>query len=296
MSPQPARRRGRAFVLRLAASGLATAACATLLAQAPVWEFDLAITRLDRSDIRLQDFTRRGYRCARVARPEGARVPGHVAMLMARPKDLRVWPSVSDIEVIVGGTEMRRESFERDINRLAARGYEMCGFTIAEAVGRQPYGLVAVMERLEQRPPSGVSYRVLHTTGRSGEWERVQASAADGYALAYMVARPGAATDITHDNGSDLSGPARRLGRTLTGTPSGQPSPSTGGQSSVRSNIGQTPCASQRCPIREAARELAIRDPQEWSRDPPVTGDGWRPGTGRRRHATVGRARRRPGS
>jgi hypothetical protein len=69
MSPQPARRRGRAFVLRLAASGLAAAVCATVLGQAPEWEFDLAITRLDRSDIRLQDFTRQGYRCARVARP-----------------------------------------------------------------------------------------------------------------------------------------------------------------------------------------------------------------------------------
>lgn len=201
MSQHCARRRGLPFVLWLAASGL-VAAAGTFLAQTPTWEFDLAIARLGRSDIRLLDFTRQGYRCARVARPEGAHVPRHVAILMGRPRDLRVWPAVSDIEVVVGGTEMRRQSFERDINRLAARGYEMCGFTIADAaaIGRQPYGLVAVMERLEQRAPSGVSYRVLHTTGRSEEWERVQASAADGYALAYMVARPGAATDSTHDN------------------------------------------------------------------------------------------------
>ena len=89
MSRHCARRRGLPFVLCLAASGL-LAAGATLFAQAPAWEFDLAITRLDRSDIRLLDFTRQGYRCARVARPEGAHVPRHVAILMGRPKDLRV--------------------------------------------------------------------------------------------------------------------------------------------------------------------------------------------------------------
>ena len=56
------------------------------------------------------------------------------------------------------------------------------------------------MERLEQRAASGVSYRVVRTRGRREEWARVEATAAEGYALTHMVARPGATTDITHDN------------------------------------------------------------------------------------------------
>jgi hypothetical protein len=194
------RRRAFACVLLLSGVGLTAA---HLSAQAPTtWDLDLAIGAADRMNVDLANFTAKGYRCARVARPDGGFVPRHVAILMARPRQPGVVPKVSDIEVVVGRPEMGRESLEQHINTLAGRGYEMCGFTIAESssIGRQPYGLVAVMERLEQRAATGVSYRVIRTTGRREEWARMEAGAADGYALAHMVARPGAATDITHDN------------------------------------------------------------------------------------------------
>ena len=153
-------------------------------------------------NVELTGVTGKGYRCARVARPDGGFVPQHVAILMARPRQTGVVPKTSDIQVVVGWPEEGRERFERTINTLAGRGYELCGFTIAESssIGRQAYGLVAVMERLEQRAASGVSYRVVRTRGRREEWARVEATAAEGYALTHMVARPGATTDITHDN------------------------------------------------------------------------------------------------
>ena len=73
-------------------------------------------------NVALTGVTAKGYRCARVARPDGAFVPQHVAILMARPRQSGVVPKTS-------------------------------GVTMAESslIGRQAYGLVAVMERLEQR-------------------------------------------------------------------------------------------------------------------------------------------------
>lgn len=176
-------------------------AWSTLLAQAPTWDLDLAIGRADRLNVELTAVTAKGYRCARVARPDGGFVPQHVAILMARPRQSGVVPKTSDMQVVVGWPEEGRERFERTINTLAGRGYELCGFTIAESstIGQRAYGLVAVMERLEQRSAAGVSYRVVRTRRRE-EWPRMEAAAAEGFALTHMVAWPGATTDLTHDN------------------------------------------------------------------------------------------------
>ena len=202
MSRGPRRGRAPRGLVRVVAA-LVAAAWTTLLAQTPTtWGLDLAVATADRMNVELTGVTGKGYRCARVARPDGGFVPQHVAILMARPRQTGVVPKTSDIQVVVGWPEEGRERFERTINTLAGRGYELCGFTIAESslIGRQAYGLVAVMERLEQRAASGVSYRVVRTRGRREEWARVEATAAEGYALTHMVARPGATTDITHDN------------------------------------------------------------------------------------------------
>ena len=202
MSRGPRRGRAPRGLVRVVAA-LVAAAWTTLLAQTPTtWGLDLAVATADRMNVELTGVTGKGYRCARVARPDGGFVPQHVAILMARPRQTGVVPKTSDIQVVVGWPEEGRERFERTINTLAGRGYELCGFTIAESslIGRQAYGLVAVMERLEQRAASGVSYRVVRTRGRREEWARVEATAAEGYALTHMVARPGATTDSTHDN------------------------------------------------------------------------------------------------
>ena len=192
---------------RLAAACLAAAAGSTLLAQGPTWDLDLAIGDADRLAVQLTSVTAEGYRCARVARPDGGLVPQHVAILMARPRQRGAVPRTSDIRVEIGwaddGVERfaRFERFERALNTLAGRGYDLCGFTMAgtSQLRQRGSGLVAVMERLERRPPSGVSYHVVRTQ-RSEDWPRVEAAAADGFALTHMVARPGAATDQTHDN------------------------------------------------------------------------------------------------
>ena len=202
MSRGPRRGRAPRGLVRVVAA-LVAAAWTTLLAQTPTtWGLDLAVATADRMNVELTGVTGKGYRCARVARPDGGFVPQHVAILMARPRQTGVVPKTSDIQVVVGWPEEGRERFERTINTLAGRGYELCGFTIAESssIGQRAYGLVAVMERLEQRAASGVSYRVVRTRGRREEWARVEATAAEGYALTHMVARPGATTDITHDN------------------------------------------------------------------------------------------------
>ena len=202
MSRGPRRGRAPRGLVRVVAA-LVAAAWTTLLAQTPTTlDLDLAVAKADRMKVELTGVTGKGYRCARVARPDGGFVPQHVAILMARPRQTGVVPKTSDIQVVVGWPEEGRERFERTINTLAGRGYELCGFTIAESssIGQRAYGLVAVMERLEQRAASGVSYRVVRTRGRREEWARVEATAAEGYALTHMVARPGATTDITHDN------------------------------------------------------------------------------------------------
>ena len=54
----------------------------------------------------------------------------------------------------------------------------------------------------------------------------------------------------------------------------------------ARVSVGQTPGATQRCPIRESARELAIRDPQATripARTPKIQPDILRPGEFRAR-------------
>ena len=196
------------FLAALLVALLAAAAGSSLLAQGPTtWDLDLAIGDADRLTVQLTEVTAKGYRCARVARPDGGVVPQHVAILMARPRQSGVVPRISDIRVEVGwaddGVERfaRVERFERVLNTWAERGYELCGFTMAGSslLRQRGYGLVAVMERLERRPPSGVSYRVVRTQRRE-DWPLVEAVAAEGLALTHMVARPGPATDLTYDN------------------------------------------------------------------------------------------------
>ncbi len=191
----------------LAAAALAVMAGGALLAQGPTWDFDLAIGDADRLTVELTEVTAKGYRCARVARPDGGVVPQHVAILMARPRQSGAVPRTSDIRVEVGwaddGVERfaRFARFERMLNTWAERGYELCGFTMAGSsqLRQRGFGLVAVLERLERRPPSGVSYRVVRTQRRE-DWPLVEAVAAEGLALTHMVARPGPATDLTYDN------------------------------------------------------------------------------------------------
>ncbi len=197
----------RRLAAALPAATLAVMAGGTLLAQGPTWDYDLAIGDADRLAVQLTEVTAKGYRCARVARPDGGVVPQHVSILMVRPRQSGAVPRVSDIRVEVGwaddGVERfaRFVRFERMLNTWAERGYELCGFTMAGSsqLRQRGFGLVAVLERLERRPPSGVSYRVVRTQRRE-DWPLVEAVAAEGLTLTHMVARPGPTTDLTYDN------------------------------------------------------------------------------------------------
>ena len=198
----------RRLAAALPTATLAVMAGGALLAQAPAtWDLDLVIGDADRLAVELTDVTAKGYRCARVARPDGGLVPQHVALLMARPRQSGAVPRTSDIRLEIGwaddGVERfaRVERFSRVLNTWAERGYELCGFTMAGSsqLRQRGFGLVAVLERLERRPPSGVSYRVVRTQRRE-DWPLMETAAAEGFALTHVVTRPGASTDLTYDN------------------------------------------------------------------------------------------------
>ena len=79
-------------------------------------------------NVALTGVTAKGYRCARVARPDGAFVPQHVAILMARPRQSGVVPKTSGVTMaessLIGRSRPPRPGAERPVSyRLERSGH-----------------------------------------------------------------------------------------------------------------------------------------------------------------------------
>jgi hypothetical protein len=130
-----------------------------------------------------------GYTCAAVAQPVPPLRPINVAVIMGRRADVAAG-SAGDIEVVVPRS-VPIEAFDEAVSRVAAKGYRMCGLTIALPVQGLPttHIPVAVMTRIAAGE-SAPEYRVIRTRGRQEERDRLGHYGAEGYAVTHLVARP----------------------------------------------------------------------------------------------------------
>ena len=106
----------------------------------------------------------------RVASGGALPVADNAVVIMGRPRAAGPSP-VQEIAVVVGRFAPLEE-FEKGVRAAAAKGFRMCGFTIAGPVwGRASvYTPVAVMTRNLAAPNETMDYRVIQTLGRRSEW------------------------------------------------------------------------------------------------------------------------------
>ena len=178
---------------------LAIAFTSTARAARPSLAYEVIVEEPKALQSVLRDRLGYGYACAAVARTEGMKLSANVAVVLAMEKGADVLPQ-RDVRVITA-TPGGLDEFSRRLDASAAQGFGVCGLTMTSPIWGQPggnYAVVAVLTRTSAAA-TGVTYRALESTGRRGEWARVQQSAADGFAVQHLVSRPQPDVSSTSD-------------------------------------------------------------------------------------------------
>lgn len=155
-------------------------------AQRPSSTVRLVVEAPLKVEIDLQRAAKEGYTCAAVARPVAPLLPNNVAVILTRP----VGPPLPApaIEVVVARAGPI-DDFQDAVNKMAATGFRVCGLTITVPVWGRPnvYTPVAVMTKVDGPPPE---YRVVRSRGQRDQWQMLEQSAAAGFLVSHLVARP----------------------------------------------------------------------------------------------------------
>jgi hypothetical protein len=178
---------------------LALAFTSTARAARPAFAYEVVVE----GPSSLQDVLRQrleyGWTCAAVARPVGMKLAASVAVVLAQEKDADV-PVARDVRVLTS-TPGGVDELARSLDASAAQGFGVCGLTTTTPIWGRPggaYAVVAVLTRTD-KAPTGVTYRVVQSTGRRDEWAQVQQAAADGFAVTRLVSRPQPDVSSTSD-------------------------------------------------------------------------------------------------
>lgn len=158
--------------------------------QRPTFTYQIIVDQPLTLQATLRQAMRDGYRCAAVARPVAPLLSRNVAVIVGRES------GVAEEVAVVYAHADSTEDFEKDVNAAAAKGFRLCGVTIVASIwGRAPaYSPVAVLTRAPGAQASALSYRVIRSRDRNGDWAVLAKAAAGGFSVAQVIARPEPAT------------------------------------------------------------------------------------------------------
>ena len=188
----------RAFVL---ASLIAVAGAAASAGSRPAVSYAIVVEEPGSLQAALRDQLRDGFTCAAVARSVGITLAKRAAVVLTRAADPDGAPPASAGVRVITSTPDGVGELATQLDAAAAEGYGLCGLTMTTPVWGRPggaYAVVAVLTRTTTTP-TGVSYRLVHTTGRRDEWAEVQRAAAAGFIATRVASRPQPDVSSTSD-------------------------------------------------------------------------------------------------
>lgn len=148
--------------------------------------FRLVIDAPRRAGSGLQRAAKDGFTCAAVARPLPPLLPNNVTVLLTKPRGSGQPAPAMDV---VMARAAAPESLQDALNKSAAAGFRLCGVTLTQPeYDRSNLAtFVAVMTKVNGPPPE---YRVIRTRLQPGQWEPLERSAAEGFLVSHVLARP----------------------------------------------------------------------------------------------------------
>ncbi len=141
----------------------------------------------------LNRLAKQGFRVDAVAIPDAPLLPRNVVVVLTKAPD-----GASTAEYRVLG-DARAWKITEEINKLAAEGFVLKGFTIAS--GRSLGLYEAVLERTTGATDARREYRIVHTRGTAADWKLLEQAGREGFDVEEVIARPdpaqAAAGDVT---------------------------------------------------------------------------------------------------
>jgi len=167
----------------------------------PAFSYAVVVEAPGSLQVALRDQLRDGFTCAAVARSVGMTLAKTAAVVLTRAADPQAAPPATAGVRVLTSTPDGVGELAQQLDAAAADGYGVCGLTLTTPVWGRPGGAYAVVVVLTRTTtaPTGVSYRLVHTTGRRDEWAEVQRAAAAGFLAARIASRPQPDVSSTSD-------------------------------------------------------------------------------------------------
>jgi hypothetical protein len=181
---------------------IAIASTPAVAAERPSFSYEVVVESPATIEATLRQSLREGRTCAAVARPVGMALARTMAVLLTRPEGATpaADPPAPNVRVLTSTPDGVGE-LARRMDASAVQGFGVCGLTFTTPIWGRPggdYAVVVVMTRTDDKP-TGTSYRVVHSTGRRGEWTAVTQAGADGFAVTRVASRPQPDVSSTSD-------------------------------------------------------------------------------------------------